>query len=91
MTDRSADLPTIELYPDQLEALLDYSMTLPTGTTVGKMWRRDCNVFRKHLGPDWIVGRYVPSSDPGYIGIEWLRPVWPGGWSTAQTHRTETT
>jgi hypothetical protein len=65
----------------EFEALLDYSCSLPTGTTVGKQWRRRCpysisaeSVHRFYLG------EYVECSIPGEIGIEWTEILLPDGY-----------
>jgi hypothetical protein len=48
--------------------LLEYSHTLPTGTTIGKTWKRK-------NGTDWYMGEYVPDDDPKMIGIVWTKIV----------------
>jgi hypothetical protein len=58
----------------EFDALPDYSCSLPTGTTVGKRWKKSNVYFR---GRDitaplvWHMGEYVESYIPGQIGIEW--------------------
>lgn len=50
-----------------LDALSEYSTSLPTGTTIGKRW--------KQRRPDgWLIGEYVPHQDPGTVGIKWWVP-----------------
>jgi hypothetical protein len=62
-----ADLPT-------------YSCTLPSGTTIGKKWKRDVNEPRRFQGdlsakPEWWTGEYVPHENPELVGILWRRVV----------------
>lgn len=54
----------------EFEALPDYSSAVPTGTTIGKRWRR-AEPAR------WLMGEYVPdpSGDPRYVGIVWREIV----------------
>lgn len=72
-----AQLPELELSEDALSQLLTYSTSIPTGTTLGKRWKRNPlyrrysdNALPKHL---WVVGEYVPHPDPGLVGICWYR------------------
>lgn len=55
--------------------LLDYSCSLPTGQTIGKMWKRDDNAYRPPLGqwpPYWWLGEYTGySPDGGKVLIKW--------------------
>lgn len=56
------------LFPWELDSMPEYSMSLPTGTTIGKVWRR-----RQHGAPsEWIVGMYVPHRNPKTVGIIWF-------------------
>lgn len=59
----------------EFDELLDYSCSLPTGTTIGKRWKRNNNAYRRPLcshlhvfdgtrepdfqGPDWWMGEYA--------------------------------
>ena len=76
---------TIRLYRYELEALPEYSCTMPSGTTEWKMWR--CNEsFGTQRPASWIVGQYVPHKDPTKIGIrvfqiEFLEGPAPLRWS----------
>lgn len=58
----------------EFRALLDYSCSLPTGTTIGKRWR--CRT-PYHTGPGILhrydMGEFVPHDDPKLIGIKWRR------------------
>ena len=49
--------------------LREYNQSLPTGTTIGKRWRRWNYRPGAELG--WWLGEYVPSDAPGCVDIEW--------------------
>lgn len=66
------------LTPSELDSLPDYSCSVPTGTTVGKRWRRRLRYQHKpglrwgiHGRPPQIVGEYVEHDDPGLVAIRW--------------------
>ena len=63
--DRGPGVHGIALMPlDVFNELADYSCTLPTGTFVGKRWKR--------LQDDqWWMGEYVDDPNPERIGILW--------------------
>ncbi len=56
------------------DALLDYSCSLPSGTFLGKVWKRS-DAFYRGRNPDepllWQLAEYVPCDIPGQIGIKW--------------------
>lgn len=54
-------------------SLPEYSCTLPTGTTIGKVWKRNRN-FGRDLPPDWVICEYLSDPEPGYVRIEWRKP-----------------
>ena len=60
---------------NELFDLLEYSCSLPTGTTIGKRWRCDVHAYRKPLIPEdrheWRIGKYVEHPDSDKVGIEW--------------------
>lgn len=56
---------------DALRALPEYSCSLPTGTTIGKRWRRNTGFGRQRGIGNWVIGEYVPCSIPGQTGIDW--------------------
>ena len=69
---------------DELSALPEYSCSIPTGTTIGKRWRRDVqfNTPRakgQTIEPEWMIGEYyeLPESerydrfDNAQVGIRW--------------------
>lgn len=51
----------------EMKALLDYSTTLPTGTTVGKQWRRR----DRESTSGWTMGEYLDHPDPNKVRIRW--------------------
>lgn len=53
---------------EDLERLDEYSLSLPTGTTIGKRWRR-------RVGNGWYIGEYVAHEDPTLVGIRWTPVV----------------
>ena len=62
----------------ELAALSEYSCSLPTGTTIGKRWRRDVNAYRadrRGAPPEWVIGEYVDIHDPKNVGIAWAWAV----------------
>lgn len=68
-------LPVLEMGETEFARLGEYSMTMPTGTTKGKRWRRNLHVFGGPGGALWIVGEYGDVSDDGKrITTHWYRP-----------------
>lgn len=69
------DEKTALVTPKQFEQLKEYSTSVPTGTTIGKVWKRRWPPFYApdFPDPDWYLGEYVP--DPqgrdGITGIVW--------------------
>ncbi len=62
----------------EFEALPEYSCTLPTGTTIGKRWKRRIPYMDRIDPPnDWYMGEYVECYKDGEIGIEWSRILLP--------------
>jgi hypothetical protein len=62
--------------------LPEYSATMPTGTTPGKMWRRldgdfDLDFKAKGGQPRWMIGQYDPNcpDDAKTIRTFWYRPI----------------
>lgn len=60
---------TLYLFAWELESMPEYSTTLPTGTTVGKLWKRNLNVHHRRAEPRWLVCMYGPDSDPKMVAI----------------------
>ena len=48
--------------------LPEYSSSIPTGTTIGKQWKR-------REGNNWYLGEYIPHEDPKLVGISWKRII----------------
>lgn len=61
-------METIKMSNTEFQSLLEYSTTIPTGTTIGKRWRRN-------TGEGWLMGEYIPDpqGDPGMVGIKWRK------------------
>lgn len=53
----------------ELRSLPEYSCTLPTGTTIGKRWRRR-TPYRSD-SYDWMIGEYTDIGDPDNVGVSW--------------------
>lgn len=75
-------LPVMKMTQQQFRALNEYSSTIPTGTTPGKMWKRlhrAYDTFFIHAGgkPQWVIGQYDPDcpKDSKTIDIHWYRPI----------------
>lgn len=65
------NMERVTLTPDEFNALLDYSCSLPTGTTIGKTWKRRVDYHDPSQG--WLLGEYVESDKPDMVGIKWKR------------------
>lgn len=69
----------VEMTKGAFDDMLEYSTTLPTGTTLGKRWKCRRPVRDDGRGPpDWYQGEYVEEKDPalkakGYVGIVWKK------------------
>lgn len=64
---------TVAITMKAFNELPDYSCSLPTGTTIGKQWkRRNCY---HDASKGWSRGEFVPHSSPGTVGIEWREIV----------------
>ena len=63
------------LTPREFCSLLEYSASLPTGTTPGKRWKRLDGVHdRLCKDPCWVVGEYG-KPEGNSVPIHWYRPV----------------
>jgi len=71
------DLPVLKIPRNEFDRMFEYSTTVPTGTRIGKRWRRNLTAVGKavqHLDffngsiiwePDfWIVGEYAECDPP---------------------------
>lgn len=73
------DNGTVLLTPREFRDLLEYSTTLPTGTTPGKVWKRRVPWWAKPEDAQWMRGCFgVPYPEGhehhGQIPIGW-RPI----------------
>jgi hypothetical protein len=57
----------VSLTKEAFDALDEYSCSIPTGTTIGKRWKRG----EPYHGPrsTWYLCEYVPCETPGHVGI----------------------
>lgn len=56
----------------QFDELDEYSCSIPTGTTIGKRWKRS-NSYSDPKGElKWWMGEYVKQKIP-FVGIVWKR------------------
>lgn len=79
------ELPILRLTPREFVRLLEYSASMPTGTTTGKRWRRLDGAhdfaFKARGGKArWVIGEYgavIPAKarDVERIEVKWYRPV----------------
>ncbi len=59
---------TVMLTQQEFDDLPEYSMSLPTGTTIGKQWKMG---WGRPDGPlTWYLCEYVEIDEPGYVGIQ---------------------
>lgn len=66
---------TLYLHYEQLQGMSEYSTTVPTGTTIGKFWKR--NEARvpgvgwqvDGANPEWVVCCYAEHYDPAFVRI----------------------
>lgn len=66
----------------EFESLPDYSCSLPSGTIVGKRWRRRIPYRTDQPGPyEFYLAEYVESKLPGQIGITWTKIILPEGYT----------
>ncbi len=61
----------IFLYAHELASMPHYRLTLPTATTIGKVWRSGAEL---HSGR-WVVGMYAEHEDPERRRILWFDVV----------------
>lgn len=77
-----AELPKWPITFAACEALPEYSATVPTGTTPGRLWRRedgahDREFVRRGGKPVWLICQYDPACPPDAktIAIHRYRPL----------------
>ena len=72
-----SEYPVIVLTRKAFDDLYEYSTSLPTGTTVGKQWKRHIYELgsggRMKLTNKWLMGEYFDDGTPGMIAIRWSR------------------
>lgn len=51
----------------EFDELREYSHTLPSGTVIGRRWKRREPLARK----GWVLGEYVACDIPNKVGIRW--------------------
>lgn len=62
-------MTTVTLTRKEFEALPDYSCSLPTGTTIGKQWKKRKNYYDESKG--WVRGTYSKQLEPDLVAITW--------------------
>lgn len=69
---------------DELFSLPEYSCSTPTGTTIGKRWRRDVNAYRLPVVSadrhEWMIGEYVDIGSDVEVGIQY-------SWAVDENHK----
>lgn len=75
--DHSTQGKEIKLTQVELDKLPEYSCSLPTGTTVGKRWKRNANAYGggpPEDPPYWWIGEYTEHpTDDTLVNITWTR------------------
>ena len=63
----------VYLSQKEFDELGEYSTSIPTGTTIGKQWKRNCYWHKSHpkYGTLWCLGEYIPDPDPKFVVIVW--------------------
>lgn len=68
-------LPVEKIKETSLKALPEYSLSDPTGTTIGKVWKRNIAWSEGPGHEQWVICEYVKHPDPKLVKIEERRPV----------------
>lgn len=74
-------LPPLQITLNEALELREYSATNPTGTTIGKRWRRHDGSFDHEFiaaggMPRWVICEYAESEKgPGWVKTLFYRPV----------------
>jgi hypothetical protein len=75
-----ADLDPIALSQAEFLALLNYSASLPTGTSAGKRWRRSVDWRFQELNDEWMMGEFGEPYPKGHVlygnvPVQWRRII----------------
>ena len=70
-------METIVLTKEQFDKLPEYSCSIPTGTTIGKKWKKNRYAFDPsardprtgNIIEEWYLHEYTKHSDPKMVGI----------------------
>lgn len=71
-------VPKMRKYPVErisrkaFDSLPEYSISMPTLTTIGKVWKRDLNFHP--TDHDWLICEYVDIGKTGVVGVDYRRP-----------------
>jgi hypothetical protein len=66
-----ARLTKVWLTLEQFKALDEYSCSIPTGTTIGKKWKRRHPYGHATPNTVWYQGEFRESSESGMVDIRW--------------------
>lgn len=84
------DEKTALLTEEELDALPEYSSSIPTGTTIGKRWKRrtykesnipvdafgyDKDGFFRLVPEGWVMGEYAEDENPNWVKIIWREVI----------------
>lgn len=61
------DDKSVILTQKEFDDLPEYTISLPTGTFIGKQWKRDMEWCKR----GWVMGEYTNHPDPNLVGIIW--------------------
>ena len=64
----------IALTPEAFKVLKEYSSSIPTGTTIGKQWKKNTHAFTGKEA-EWYLCEYVPHENPDLVGIDYKKIV----------------
>ncbi len=71
------ELEQVTITQKEFDSLPEYSCSIPTGTTIGKRWKRHDGIFDPtYKGPYyWYIGEYIDIGDPDKVGIRYKKIV----------------
>lgn len=69
----SPDQRFVRLTMREFKKLLDYSCSMPTGTAIGKRWRRSNRFESRREGRPlvWWMGEYYDCGKADKVGVRW--------------------